>query len=147
MNLREQISRIQYMMSLLKEQPEDFTDEFGNEYKFNFDRPNLDINKLVDVGAVFVTLAVEGNPNSPDFGKPIEGQGNSILSLENYEKSLKKSVETGKEDWVKIAVENYQTTPNESDQQHLDNTYEGKIKQILRSLEKLGIDLESVKKN
>jgi hypothetical protein len=125
---------------LLKENQEDFTDEYGNEYKFNFDRPNLDLKKLVKLGAVFITKSVSPN------GKLIDNQGNSLITYDNFIKAKKSCKENNEQCWILIAVTKYQTEPTKTDQNLLDTTYKRKIDSILKSLDMLGIDIENVKK-
>ena len=115
---------------------EDFTDEYGNEYKFNFDRPNLDLKKLVKSGAVFITKAISPN------GKLINNQGNSLITYDNFIEAKKNNEQC----WILIAVKKYQTKPTKTDQNLLDTTYKRKIESIFKSLDLLGIDIEKVKK-
>lgn len=132
MKLYEEISRVKSIMGL-NESQEDWVDEFGNEYKYNFDRPNFDLKKLVDSGAVFVTSWDDGG-------------GNSIITLDNY-LNAKKECETNEESgtcWIIGAVENNQTTPNEEDQNNLDTTYENKIKSVIKSLNLLGVPIDEM---
>ena len=132
MKLHEEISRMKSIMGL-NESQEDFVDEFGNEYKFNFDRPNFDLKKLVNSGAVFVT-------------KYDDGGGNSIITLDNY-LNAKKECKSNKESgscWIIGAVENNRTTPNEEDQNLLDTTYENKIKSVIKSLNLLGVPIDEM---
>ncbi len=124
----------------LIENQKDFTDEYGNEYKFNFDRPNLDLKKLVEKGAVFITKAV-----SPD-GELITNQGNSLITYDNFIDAKKSCKEKNEQCWILIAVTKYQTEPTISDQNLLDTTYKRKIESVLKSLDMLGIDIEDVKK-
>jgi hypothetical protein len=124
----------------LKENQEDFTDEYGNEYIFNFDRPNLDLKKLVKFGVVFITKAV-----SPD-GKLIPEQGNSLITYDNFIEAKKSCKKNEEQCWVVTAVSKYQTEPTIRDQNLLDTTYRRKIESVLKSLDMLGIDIENVKK-
>lgn len=132
MKLHEEISRVKSIMGL-NESQEDWVDEFGNEYKYNFDRRNFDLKKLVDSGAVFVTSWDDGG-------------GNSIITLDNY-LNAKKECETNEESgacWIIGAVENNRTTPNEEDQNNLDTTYENKIKSVIKSLNLLGVPIDEM---
>ena len=113
-------------------------DKRFSNMNMEFERSKLDINKLVSVGALFVTKSVGGDPKDKEtYKKVIEGQGNSIISLLNYECD-------SPDGWIRYAVDNHRTEPTPQDQNLLDNTYEGKYNQILWSLEKLGIDIKDV---
>ena len=129
---------IKKVFSHLKSNP--CTDKRFSNMNMEFERKSMDINKLVALGALFVTKAVGGDPNDKEtYKKPIEGQGNSIISLFNYECD-------SPDGWIRFAVDNHITEPTQEDQNLLDNTYEGKYNQILWSLDKLGIELKDVLK-
>jgi hypothetical protein len=137
MNLQEQILRIKQVMGILSE--DDNMIPCGNPKYSNtnmdFKRPSLDLKKLVDVGAVFVTLAIDGDSKSKTYKKRLEGEGNSIITLYNYECD-------DNDGWIRYSVDNYSVEPTEMDQSLLDTTYEGKYEQIYWSLNKLGYNVD-----
>ena len=144
MNLANEILQVCFDIHEKRKTPlenqEDFTDEYGNEYIFNFDRLNLDLKKLVKFGVVFITKAV-----SPD-GKLILEQSNSLITYDNFIEAKKSCKKNEEQCWVVTAVSKYQTEPTIRDQNLLDTTYRRKIESVLKSLDMLGIDIENVKK-
>jgi len=141
MNLQENISRIKSLMLLESDDNKDFcNDKRFSNFNMEFEHPNFDIQKLVDSGAIFVTASVDGDPNSETYKQVLVGQGNSIISLLNYECD-------SEDGWIRYAVDNHQVLPTEEDQNHLDKTYEGKYEQIYWSLNKLGVPFNMVEKN
>lgn len=142
MNLNENILRVKELMGLVMEEEDNLCQnpKFSN-FNEEFEHPDFDLNKLVDVGAVFITKAVGGDPNDVEtYKKEIPGQGHSLLTL------LNKKCDSP-DGWITFAIEQYQTEPTEEDQSHLDfGTYEGKYEQIYWSLSYLNVRIEDVLK-
>lgn len=142
MNLNENILRVKELMGIREEEENSFCSDprFG-DFTTDFEHPDLDLKKLVDVGAVFVTKAVGGDPNdSITYKKIIPEQGHSIITLFNYKCD-------SPDGWIRFSVENAQTEVTEEDQSHLDfGTYKGKYEQIYWSLDQLGVSVDDVLK-
>ena len=92
----------------------------------------FDIDKLVDIGAVFVTPAMDGDPNSPTYKEWLEDGGSHLITLYNVLNSSPKS-------WIRKAITKKSDTSGWKDN-FVGKLYDGKYNQILWSLEKLGMD-------
>jgi hypothetical protein len=95
------------------------------------ERLPFDIDKLVNSGAVFVTPAIDGNPNSKTYKEWLEEPGSHLITLWNV-------IKTSKNGWIRKAITKRASTKDWSN--FVDKIYDGKYNQILWSLEKLGID-------
>ena len=101
------------------------------------ERLPFDINKLVDAGAVFVTPAIEGDPNSKNYKKFLNEPGTHLITLHNVKHSSPDS-------WIHKAVTRSAPTKDWKGKDFSKNLYDGKYNQILWSLDKLGIPYESM---
>jgi hypothetical protein len=129
MNLQEQISRIKEMMSI---NPNEKVYDYQEGRNTVPERLPFDINKLVNSGVVFVTPAIDGDPNSKTYKEWLEEPGSHLITLLNVIKSSKNG-------WIRKAITKRASTKDWKSN-FVDNIYDGKYNQILWSLEKLGID-------
>lgn len=128
MNLQENINRIKNIMGL----PERV---YNYEPGRNTvpDRLPFDILKLIDAGVVFITPAIDGDPESPTYKEWLNEPGAHLITLYNVEHS-------SEDDWIKKAITK-QADPTPFHRKDLtQDLYDGKYNQILWGLEKLGID-------
>lgn len=97
-----------------------------------YDRYNFDVDKLVNVGAVFITPPIDGDSDSPTYKEWLDEGGSHLITLYN----VKHSSPNG---WIRKAITKKSDT---SGFRHnfIGKLYDGKYNQILWSLEKLGID-------
>lgn len=92
----------------------------------------FDIDKLIEVGAVFVTPAIDGDPDSPTYKEWLDEPYSHLITLYNLAHSSPES-------WVRKAVtERGDVIPWKD--KFWEKIYDGKYNQILWSLEYLGID-------
>jgi len=96
------------------------------------ERLPFDIDKLVNSGVVFVTPAIDGDPDSKTYKKWLEEPYTHLLTLHN----VKHSSEDG---WIKKAITKVAPTKAYKGN-FVDKIYDGKYNQILWGLEKLGIN-------
>jgi len=96
------------------------------------DRYNFDADKLVNSGAIFITPAMDGDPNSPTYKEWLDEDGSHLITLYNVEHS-------SPEGWIRKAITKKSDTSGWRDNL-IGKLYDGKYNQILWSLEKLGID-------
>jgi len=92
----------------------------------------FDLDKLVNAGVVFVTPAMDGDPQSPTYKEWLDEGGSHLLTLMN----VLKSSENG---WIRKAITKRSDTSGWKNN-FVEKLYDGKYNQILWSLEKLGID-------
>lgn len=96
------------------------------------DRFSFDIDKLVGVGAVFVTPAMDGDPNSATYKQWLDEEGSHLITLYNV-------IHSSPNGWIRKAITKKADTSGWKDN-FVGKLYDGKYNQILWSLEKLGID-------
>jgi hypothetical protein len=96
------------------------------------ERLPFDIDKLVNSGIVFVTPAINGNPNSKNYKKWMRNPHTHLISLYNVEHS-------NEDGWIRKAITKGSSTEGWKDN-FVNKLYDGKYNQILWSLEKLGIN-------
>ena len=129
MNLQENISRIKEMMEL---KPNERVYDYQEGRNTVSEKLPFDIDKLVDSGVVFVTPAIDGNPNSETYKEWLEEPYTHLISLHNVEHS-------SEDGWIQKAITKRASTEQWKDN-FVDKLYDGKYNQILWSLEKLGIN-------
>jgi len=95
------------------------------------ERLPFDIDKLVNSGVVFVTPAIDGDPNSKTYKEWLEEPYTHLLTLYNVEHS-------SEDGWILKAIT--KVAPTEQHKNFVDKIYDGKYNQILWGLEKLGIN-------
>ena len=96
------------------------------------DRYDFDADKLVNVGAVFITPAMDGDPNSPTYKEWLDEDGSHLITLFNV-------MNSSPDGWIRKAITKKSDTSGWRDN-FIGKLYDGKYNQILWSLEKLGID-------
>ena len=129
MNLQENISRIREMMEL---KPNERVYDYQEGRNTVSEKLPFDIDKLVDSGVVFVTPAIDGDPNSETYKEWLEEPYTHLISLHNVEHS-------SEDGWIQKAITKRASTEGWKDN-FVDKLYDGKYNQILWSLEKLGIN-------
>ena len=97
----------------------------------------FDVNKLVDAGAVFVTPAIEGDPNSKNYKKFLKRPYTHLITLHNLKHASPDS-------WIHTAVTRFASPKQWDSKDFANNLYDGKYNQILWSLDELGIPYESM---
>jgi hypothetical protein len=103
----------------------------------SLERLPFDINKLVNAGAVFVTPAIEGDPDSKHYKKFLKKPHTHLITLHNVKHSSPDS-------WIHTAITRSASTKHWQGKDFSKNLYDGKYNQILWSLDKLGIPYESM---
>lgn len=130
MNIQESIRRI------LREEMELNPTERVYDYDPGRDtvpeRLPFDIDKLVDSKVVFVTPAIDGDPESETYKEWLKEYGTHLISLYNVENS-------SEDGWIRKAITKKASTKDFKGN-FVDKLYDGKYNQILWSLEKLGIN-------
>ena len=101
------------------------------------DRLPFDVNKLIDVGAIFITPAIEGDPNSKHYKKFLRRPHTHLITLRNIE-------EASPDSWIHTAITRKASPKHWQSKDFSKNLYDGKYNQILWSLDKLGIPYESM---
>jgi hypothetical protein len=101
------------------------------------ERIPFDVDKLVDAGAVFVTPAIQGDPNSKNYKKFLNESGTHLITLHNIKHSSPDS-------WIHKAITRSAPTKHWKGKNFSKNLYDGKYNQILWSLDELGIPYESM---
>ena len=101
------------------------------------ERLPFDVNKLIDVGAVFVTPAIEGDPNSKNYKKFLKRPYTHLITLHNVKHASPDS-------WIHTAVTRFASPKHWDSKDFAKNLYDGKYNQILWSLDELGIPYESM---
>lgn len=92
----------------------------------------FDVNKLVNSGVVFVTPAIDGDPESTTYKEWLNEPYSHLITLYNIENS-------SKDGWIHKAITRSTSTEGWKEN-FVDKLYDGKYNQILWSLEKLGIN-------
>ena len=82
MNLQENISRIREVMEL---NPNERVYDYQKGRDTVSEKLPFDIDKLVDSGVVFVTPAIDGDPNSETYKEWLEEPYTHLISLHNVE--------------------------------------------------------------
>jgi hypothetical protein len=96
------------------------------------DRLPFDIEKLLNAGVVFVTPAIDGDPDSPTY-KEFTGEDYShLITLHNL-------IHSSPEGWIRKAITKRGDVLPWKDK-FWEKIYDGKYNQILWSLNYLGID-------
>ena len=128
MNLQEDIDRIKEVMGVPKR-------VYDYEQGRNTvpDRLPLDVLKLIDAGVLFITPAIDGDPESPTYKEWLEEPGSHIITLYNVDHSSEDS-------WINKAVTKQADPAPLHTKDFTQHLYDGKYNQILWGLEKLGID-------
>ncbi len=128
MNLQEDIDRIKEVMGVPKR-------VYDYEQGRNTvpDRLPFDVSKLIDAGVLFITPAIDGDPESPTYKEWLDEPGSHIITLYNVENSS----EGG---WIKKAITKQADPTPFHRKDFTQDLYDGKYNQILWGLEKLGID-------
>ena len=103
--------------------------EGRNEVK---SRLPLDIEKLLELGVVYVTPAIDGDPESPTYKEWLDEPYSHLITLYNLVQSTPNS-------WVRKAVTQKGDVIPWKDK-FWEKVYDGKYNQILWSLDYLGID-------
>lgn len=96
------------------------------------ERYAFDVDKLINVGAIYITPSIDGDPNSPTYKQWINDGGSHLITLYNVAHSSPKS-------WIRKAVTEKGDTTFYKDN-FIKKLYDGKYNQILWSLNKLNID-------
>jgi hypothetical protein len=130
MNLQENIRRI--LREEMKLNPTERVYDYQEGRDTVPEKLPFDIDKLVNSGVVFVTPAIDGDPNSETYKEWLEEPYTHLISLHNVEHSSKNS-------WVQKAITKRASTEAWKDN-FVNKLYDGKYNQILWSLEKLGIN-------
>ena len=128
MNLQEDIDRIKEVMGVPKR-------VYDYEQGRNTvpDRLPFDVLKLINAGVLFITPAMDGDPESPTYKEWLDEPGSHIITLYNVENSSEDS-------WIKKAITKQDDPTPLHKKDFTQNLYDGKYNQILWGLEKLGID-------
>jgi hypothetical protein len=129
MNLKENIRKV--LREEVELNPTKRVYDYDKERDTVPERLPFDIDKLVDSGVVFVTPAIDGDPNSKTYKKWLEEPYVHLLTLYNVDHS-------SEDGWIKKAIT--KVAPTEQYKNFVDKIYDGKYNQILWGLEKLGIN-------
>lgn len=92
----------------------------------------LDIEKLLELGVVYVTPAIDGDPDSPTYKEWLDEPYSHLITLYNLVHSKPNS-------WIRKAVTQRGDVIPWKDK-FWEKVYDGKYNQILWSLDYLGID-------
>lgn len=96
----------------------------------------FDIEKLLELGVVFITPAIDGDPDSPNY-KEFTGEDYShLITLYNL-------IHSSPESWIRKAITKRGDIMPYKDK-FWEKIYDGKYNQILWSLDYLDIDPKSV---
>jgi predicted RNA-binding protein len=128
MNLQEDIDRIKEVMGVPK-RVYDY-EEGRNTVP---DRLPFDVLKLINAGVLFITPAMDGDPESPTYKEWLDEPGSHIITLYNVENS-------SEDGWIKKAITKQADPTPFHRKDFTQDLYDGKYNQILWGLEKLGID-------
>ena len=128
MNLQEDIDRIKEVMGVPKR-------VYDYEQGRNTvpDRLPFDVLKLIDAGVLFITPAIDGDPESPTYKEWLDEPGSHIITLYNVENS-------SDDGWIHKAITKQGDPTPFHRKDFTQDLYDGKYNQILWGLEKLGID-------
>jgi hypothetical protein len=128
MNLQEDINRIKEVMGLPSR-------VYDYEQGRNTvpDRLPFDVLKLIDAGVLFITPAMDGDPESPTYKEWLDEPGSHIITLYNVENS-------SEDGWIRKAITKQGDPTPFHRKGFTQDLYDGKYNQILWGLEKLGID-------
>jgi len=126
MNIRHTIRRI------LKEDDRVYDyDETRNTIPYE-DRLPFDVDKLISVGAVFVTPAIDGDPSSKTYKEWLKEPYVHLITLKNI-------LDAKPDSWIYNAITKT-ANPEPYRNDLVKKIYDGKYNQILWSLEELGVD-------
>ncbi len=128
MNLQEDIDRIKEVMGVPKR-------VYDYEQGRNTvpDRLPFDVLKLINAGVLFITPAMDGDPQSPTYKEWLDEPGSHIITLYNVENS-------SEDGWIRKAITKQADPTPFHRKDFTQDLYDGKYNQILWGLEKLGID-------
>lgn len=129
MNIQENIIRVKELMGIINEEVVYDYEEGRNTAQ---DRFPFDLQKLVDVGAVFVTPAIQGDETKNNYKQWLKSKGSHLITLYNIENSSPDS-------WIHKAITRRADISGWGNN-FVDKLYDGKYNQILWSLKKLGVD-------
>ena len=130
MNLQENIRRI--LREDMELNPTERVYDYDPERDTVPEKLPFDIDKLVNSGVVFVTPAIDGDPESETYKEWTEEPHTHLISLYNVENS-------SEDGWIRKAIT--KRAPTKAFKGNfVDKIYDGKYNQILWSLEKLGIN-------
>lgn len=101
------------------------------------ERLPFDVNKLIDAGVVFVTPAIDGDPNSKHYKKFLNRRHTHLITLYNLKHATPDS-------WIHKAVTRFASPKHWDNKDFTNNLYDGKYNQILWSLDKLNIPYKSM---
>jgi hypothetical protein len=125
-NLQESIRRILSEDSRVYDyDPERNTVPFDERLPF-------DVDKLLSVGAVFITPAIDGDPKSKTYKKWLNEPYVHLITLKNV-------LDSNPDSWIHKAITK-KGDPESYRKDFVYKFYDGKYNQILWSLEKLRID-------
>jgi hypothetical protein len=133
MTLHENIVRIHEIMGIDKPKMVYDYEEGRNTVE---SRLPFDIDKLVDVGAVFVTPSIDGDPESETYKEWTNEPFSHLITLYNIHHADQDS-------WIHKAVTKKAPTNDWKDNLG-KKLYDGKYNQILWSLDKLGINPKDI---
>ena len=126
MNLKKSIRRILREDSRVYDyDPERNTVPFDERLPF-------DVDKLLSVGAVFITPAIDGDPKSKTYKEWLNEPYVHLITLKNV-------FDSNPDSWIHKAITK-KGDPELYRKDFVYKFYDGKYNQILWSLEKLGID-------
>ena len=128
MNLQENINRIKEVMGVPKR-----VYDYEPERNTALDRLPLDLLKLIDAGVVFITPAIDGDPESPTYKQWLDEPYSHIITLYNVDHS-------SEDGWINKAITKRADPTPLHTKDFTQDLYDGKYNQILWGLEKLGID-------
>lgn len=128
MNLQEDIDRIKEVMGVPKR-------VYDYEQGRNTvpDRLPFDVLKLINAGVLFITPAMDGDPQSPTYKEWLDEPGSHIITLYNVENS-------SEDGWIRKAITKQGDPTPFHRKGFTQDLYDGKYNQILWGLEKKGID-------
>ena len=128
MNLQEDIDRIKEVMGVPK-----MVYDYEQGRNTVPDRLPLDVLKLIDAGVLFITPAIDGDPESQTYKEWLDEPGSHIITLYNIDHS-------SEDGWINKAVTKQEDPTPLHTKDFTQDLYDGKYNQILWGLEKLGID-------
>jgi len=120
-----------------KEMNESVVYDYKENRNESTERLPFDVNKLIDAGAVFVTPAIDGDPNSKHYKKFLNRRHTHLITLYNLK-------HTTPDSWIHKAVTRFASPKHWDNKDFANNLYDGKYNQILWSLDKLNIPYKSM---